>query len=341
MQKPTIAITAPGFCSHSPDLFNELKSRFNVKVLKSIPFTAGEDELVAALKDIDGVVLGLQNFTRKVIEGISNLKIICRYGIGFENVDVKAASSRKIIVTCTRGVREEISVAEHTIALILAAAKKIPTANSFSLSGKWATSPSERPQLSGRELYEKVLGVIGLGNIGKKVAEIAKNGFKMTVTAYDPYIDEREFVNLGVKKAGNLEELIKSSDIITLHAPLTNETYHLIDKNMFEKMKKDVIIVNTARGALIDESALYEFLKNNPQASAALDVLSDEPPRIDNPLMSLPNIIITPHTAAFTHEALNRMDKVIIEDLTNFFFNKKLPPTERIVNKEILQNYVL
>ncbi|MEM4522926.1 MAG: hydroxyacid dehydrogenase [Nitrososphaeria archaeon] len=335
MSKPTVAITAPGFCYHSPDILRALEEKFNLKILKNLPIKASESELIDALKDCDGIVLGLHNLTKTVLFSLSSLKIVSRFGIGYENVDVKAATEKGIIITYTRGIQEEISVAEHTIALMLAAAKNLISSHIFSTSGEWQKNPSKRLSFSGKELYNKVLGVIGLGHIGQYVAKIARYGLNMQVIAYDPYIADEVFSKLGVVRIKDLDELLCNSDVITLHTPLTKETFNLISKEKFNKMKKDVIIINTARGQLLDEKALFDFLKDNPNACAASDVFSEEPPSKDNPLLTLPNFILTPHVAAFTRDAIRRMDETIFEDLTNFLINKRLPPKERTVNPEV------
>jgi len=324
---------APHFCKFSPELINELSKYFEIVDAKGVPVNAGEEVIIKTLDNCDAVVVSLHKITRRVMESVSTLKIIARAGLGYDNIDVKAATELGIAVTYCRFTGEEISVAEHTIALMLAASKRIAEANEFVKSGEWINWV-RRTKLIGYELNGKTLGIIGLGHIGRKVAEIARKGFNMRVIAYDPYIPDEVFREYGVERITNLDELIRQSDVITIHVPLTEETRNLLNAERLEKVKDGVIIVNTARGAIIDENALVKLLKEGRVFYAALDVLTKEPPPPDNELLKLPNVVITPHTAAFTYEALRRMDKGIVDDLIRFFVKKEKPL--RIVNPEAL-----
>jgi len=313
----------------------ELSKYFEVVEVRDLPVDADDYEIIRTLDGSDAVVLGMHRISRKVMESVNALKIIARYGLGYENVDVKAATELGIVVTYCRFTGEEVSVAEHTFALILAAAKKIVEANEYVKSGGWRDM-TQRIKFVGYELSGKTLGIIGLGHIGREVAKIARRGFNMRVIAYDPYVPDEVFKEYGVERIADLDELVKRSDIITIHAALTKETYNLLNAEKLQKVKEGVIIVNTARGGIIDEKALVKLLKEGRTYYIALDVLAREPPTPDNELLRLPNVIITPHTAAFTYEALRRMDEGVVDDIIKFLVKKEKPL--RIVNPEVLDS---
>ncbi|MCM8773030.1 MAG: phosphoglycerate dehydrogenase [Candidatus Omnitrophica bacterium] len=232
--------------------------------------------------------------TKEVIEKGKNLKIIGRAGVGLDNIDIEAATFNGIIVmNAPEG--NTISAAEHTIGLIFAMARNIPMANQTLKSGKW-----EKKKFVGTELYGKTLGIIGLGRIGKRVASIAK-GIGMKVIGYDPYVNEEEIREMGITLV-NFEGLLKQADIITLHLPLTKETYHMISDKEFESMKDGVMIVNCARGGIIDEESLLRYLKKGKIRGVALDVFEKEPLE-SSPLFEFENVIVTPHLGASTKEA--------------------------------------
>lgn len=232
--------------------------------------------------------------TKEVIEKGENLKVIGRAGVGLDNIDIEAATFNGIIVmNAPEG--NTISAAEHTIGLIFAMARNIPMANQTLKSGKW-----EKKKFVGTELYGKTLGIIGLGRIGKRVASIAK-GIGMKVIGYDPYVNEEEIREMGITLV-NFEGLLKQADIITLHLPLTKETYHMISDKEFESMKDGVMIVNCARGGIIDEESLLRYLKKGKIRGVALDVFEKEPLE-SSPLFEFENVIVTPHLGASTKEA--------------------------------------
>jgi D-3-phosphoglycerate dehydrogenase len=335
MRKFILVITSPAFCRFSPELITELNNYFEIINVRELPVDVDDEKIIRALDGSDAIVLGMHRISRRVMESVSTLKIIARYGLGYENIDVKAATELGIVVTYCRFTDEEVSVAEHTFALILAAAKKVVEANEYVKSGGWRDM-IERIKFVGYELSGKTLGIIGLGHVGRRVAEIARRGFNMRVIAYDPYIPDEVFKEYGVKRVSDLDELIKQSDIITVHAVLTEETYNLLNAERLQKVKEGVIIVNTARGGIINEKALVKLLKEGKIYYAALDVLTKEPPTSDSELLRLPNVIITPHIAAFTYEALRRMDRGLVDDIIKFLVRKERPL--RIVNPEVFDS---
>ena len=272
-----------------------------IEILKNAGFKVDEvgkqspEKLAEIIKDYDVLIVRSgTKVPKEVIEKGEKLKIIGRAGVGLDNIDVEAATLAGIVVmNAPEG--NTISAAEHTIALMMALARNIPSANNSVKEGKW-----ERKKFMGTELYGKILGIVGLGRIGKRVAEIGK-GLGMKIVAYDPYISEEVIRNMGVAVV-NFEGLLKQADFLTFHIPLNDETYHLIGDKEFEMMKDGVFIINCARGGIIDEEALLRYIKKGKIKGAALDVFEKEPPE-KNPLLQIDQVIATPHLGASTKEA--------------------------------------
>lgn len=254
------------------------------------------DELKEAIKDYDALLVrSATKVTRDIIGAASRLKVIGRAGVGLDNVDLDAATQKGIIVMNTPA-GNTISTAEHTMSMILSLSRNIPQANSSVKAGEW-----KRSKFMGVELYSKVLGIVGLGRIGAEVAKRALS-FGMKVLAYDPFLSLEVARTLSVDVV-ELKDLFQRSDYITVHAPLSAETRHMISQAQFGLMKKGVRIVNCARGGIIDEQALVKALKEGRVAAAALDVFEQEPIAPDNELLKLGNVITTPHLGASTEEA--------------------------------------
>lgn len=259
-------------------------------------------------------------YDREFFENNRDVALIVRHGIGYDNIDVKAAEEHGVYVARVPGWREREAVAEHTVALMLSALRFIPQAFNAVKQGKW----HERAKFVARELSSLTVGVVGLGNIGSRVAEILSKGFGAKIVVFDPYIPREKVEEKGYKYAQTLEELVQESDIITLHAPLTQENYHMINRNVLSKARKGVIIVNTARGELVDEDALVEAIENGIVAAYAADVVEGEPIGSDHRLLKYPNVIITPHIAAYTLEAVRGMDDAVVEAIVNFLEGKPI-----------------
>ncbi|MFH0838985.1 MAG: phosphoglycerate dehydrogenase [Candidatus Omnitrophota bacterium] len=253
------------------------------------------EELKEVIKDFDALIVrSSTKVTKEIIEASSRLKVIGRAGTGLDNVDADAATKKGIIVMNTPG-GNTISTCEHTFSLILALSRKIPQADASLKKGEW-----ERKKFMGIELFGKVLGVVGLGRIGTEVAKRAV-AFGMKPIAFDPYLNEEMAKELEVELV-DLKELLKRSDYITVHTPLTNETKYIIDEEEFALMKDGMWIINCARGGLINEKALYNALTSGKVAGCALDVFEEEPPK-DSPLLKAENVVVTPHLGASTEEA--------------------------------------
>jgi D-3-phosphoglycerate dehydrogenase len=273
-------------------------------------------ELRATIKEYDGIIVRSKTaLTADIITASEKLKVIGRAGIGVDNIDVLAATRRGILVMNTP-TENSVAAAEHTIAMMFAMSRNIPQANTSTKSGKW-----ERGKFMGVELYEKTLGIIGIGNIGSLVAEKAQ-GLKMHVVAYDPYISPDTAAQKGVPLV-TLDDLLSQSDFISIHTPLTEETGHLLDAAAFEKMKAGVMIINCARGGIIDESALLDALRSAKVRGAALDVFEHEAAG-NNPLFEIANVICTPHIGAATNEAQENVAVAIANQVVDFLINKRI-----------------
>ncbi len=268
------------------------------------------EELKQEIVGYDAIIIrSATKVTADVINSAKKLRVIGRAGSGLDNIDKTAATKRGIVVMNTPG-GNTVTTAEHTMSLILSMARQIPRATASMKQGKW-----EKGKFMGVEIYNKTLGIIGLGAIGAQVAKMAQ-GMGMSIITYDPYLSEEKTKILGVKITG-LEDLMKKSDFITIHTPLTKETKGLINAKRIETMKKGVRIVNSARGGIVDEEALYEALKSGKVAAAALDVFEKEPP-VGNRLLELDNVIATPHLGAATAEAQENVAIAIAEQVADY-----------------------
>jgi D-3-phosphoglycerate dehydrogenase / 2-oxoglutarate reductase len=256
-----------------------------------------ENELVDLIPDFSGLVVRSQTkVTAGVLNAGTKLRVVGRAGVGVDNVDVETATRRGIIVLNAPG-GNTVSTAEHAFSLLLSAARKIPQADANVRSKHW-----DKKNFEGVELYNKTLGVIGMGRIGSELSRRAI-AFGMRVIAYDPYLSSTRARSLQVELADELDDLLASADFISLHTPLTAETRHILDAAQLQKTKRGVRIINCARGGLIDENALLKALQDGQVAGAALDVFETEPLPVDSPLRGAPNLVLTPHLGASTAEA--------------------------------------
>jgi D-3-phosphoglycerate dehydrogenase len=268
------------------------------------------EELAEEIPHFDGIaVRSATKVTSHVINAGPRLKVIGRAGIGVDNIDMKAATAKGVVVmNAPHG--NAVTTAEHAIALMFAAARQIPAADASTQAGQW-----EKSRFLGAELYGKTLGLIGCGNIGGLVAERA-HGLKMHPIAYDPYLTEERALVLGVEKV-TLEELIARADIVSLHTPLTDKTRNIISREAIGRMRMGVIIVNAARGGLVDEAALREALDSGHVRAAACDVFTSEP-ATENVLFGAPNFVATPHLGAATVEAQENVAVQIADQMSDF-----------------------
>lgn len=273
-----------------------------------------EEDRARLLGEADGVIAGLESYSRELIARCTKLKVISRYGVGYDNVDMEAAHQQGIIVTTTPGANSD-AVADMAMALLLAAARQIPRMDAAIRAG----SPV-RPL--GSELWHKTLGILGTGRIGKGVIQRA-SGFEMKILCYDTQRDE-DFVGSRGGRYVDLDTLLRESDAISLHLPLTDETRGIIGEGELKRMKTRAVLVNTARGGLIDEDALYRALKEGVIGAAALDVTVNDEPSL-SALRDLPHCILTPHAGAATHEATLAMGLMAAQNLLEVLHTGKSP----------------
>jgi D-3-phosphoglycerate dehydrogenase len=291
--------------------------RMNVGDNFSIDYVPGisREELLRRVKEYDVLVVRSRTrVDRDVIDAATSLKIVARPGTGLDNVDVEYARKKGIeVVNSPEALVEAVS--EHTILLMLSLCRNIVKASNSTISGKW-----EKEIFVGKELRGKKLGIIGLGRIGQRVASLAK-AFGMSIVAYDIVTIQKDIIeNLSAEILG-LENLLSVSDFITIHVPLTDQTYHMINEKRLNLVKASSYIVNTSRGSVIDEVALVKALHEGRIAGAALDVFETEPPSPS--LRSAPNVILTPHIGGQTEEAQREAVMIIAEKIRNYFNRKE------------------
>uniref|UniRef100_A0A7C3SQI2 Hydroxyacid dehydrogenase n=1 Tax=Dictyoglomus turgidum TaxID=513050 RepID=A0A7C3SQI2_9BACT len=307
-----VLITPRSF-EHIKDKFLELLKDAEIEVVMN-PYgrVIKEDEMVELVKDMDGIIVGIDPITKRVIDNASKLKVISKYGVGVDNIDLESAKERNIVVTNTPNANSN-AVAELTVGLIISVLRNIPLSDRRVREKKW-------DRFIGYELYGKTLGVIGTGSIGKRVIKLLR-GFDLNILCYDKFPDYEWAEKENVKYV-NFDELLKRSDIITIHIPLTEETRHLISERELSLMKKTAVIINTSRGGIINERDLYKFLKEGKIYGAGLDVLEDEPPQ-NSPLIELDNVVITSHIGSHTQESIENMAFMAIDNLISVLKGKE------------------
>ncbi len=301
-------------------LISDSMSEVGIKIFQETPGIEVDvktglkpEELKEIIGEYEGLAIrSATKVTADIIEAAHNLKVIGRAGIGLDNVDIAAASQRGIVVMNTPE-GNTITTAEHTLAMIMSLSRNIPQATASLKAGKW-----DKKSLEGRELFNKTLGLVGAGHIGQIVANRAK-GLKMKVIVFDPYIKPETVEKLDLEPV-TFDELLKRSDYITVHTPKTEETSNLLNKESMAKMKKGAMIINCARGGIVNENDLYDALKSGHLAGAAMDVFVNEPPGMI-PLMELPNFICTPHLGASTMEAQVNVARDVAEQIVDYLLH--------------------
>ena len=285
-----------------------------------------DKNFIKALKQADALLCGNDlQVDDDLLDRAPKVKAIAKLGVGLDTVDVEAASRRGVVVFHTPGANNQ-AVADHTFALILSLARKIRYCDQSLREKRW-----EHTKIIGVEIWRKTIGIIGLGAIGRCVALRAK-GFQMKIVACDPYWPAEFAAEQKIEKL-SLDELLKVSDIVTIHAPLTPENKELINAKTLGLMKPAAILINAARGGIVSETDLHQALKAGQIAGAGLDVFEQEPPD-DSPLLELENVVLTPHTAAFTHEAMNTMSMGVVDQLIDYYHGKK---PVHLVNPEVFK----
>jgi len=291
-----ILITPRSFASISKKPMEMLKGKGYEIVKNETGKPLNNKEMSVLIEDVDGIIIGIDDLNAGIIKQAHNLNVISKYGVGVDNIDIEAATTQGIVVTNTPKANID-AVADLTFALMLALARRIPEADRETKAGNWK-------KFIGTSVWRKKLGVIGLGKIGRQVVKRTR-GFEMDILCYDIIKDEEFSRQFGVRYV-DLKTLLKESDYITIHTPLNNATKGIIGYKELEMINENAFLINTSRGGIIDEKALYDALKNNKIKGAALDSYKDEPLK-NSPLVELKNIIMTSHNGAYTKEAINNM----------------------------------
>lgn len=311
-----------------------LKDKFEIEVWKEY-WAPPRDVLLKKASEVDAMITLLTDkIDKELIDRAKNLRIIAQYAVGFDNIDVNYATQKGIYVTNTPEVLTH-ATADLAMALLLAITRRIVEADSFVRSGEWErTKTGWHPlMLLGMELNGKTLGIIGMGRIGKEVAKRARS-FGMKIVYYDlRKLSQEEEMSLGAKFL-ELEELLSTSDVVTIHANLTEETRHLMNEQRLRLMKPTSYLINVARGGIVDTNALIKALKEGWIAGAALDVFEEEPLPASNELTKLKNVVLAPHIGSATVEARNAMAEKVAVNLIEFL-NGRIPPD--LVNKEVVK----
>ena len=322
-EKFTLLIEARPFCAFDNTPMDQLKES-GMNLLDMRGSGVDDPKFVEALKQADAILCGNDLMVNdEVLDMAPGVKAIAKMGAGLDTVDIDAATRHDAIVFHTPGANNQ-AVADHTFALMLNVARRINYCDQSLREKRW-----EHTRIMGLEIWQKTLGLIGLGAIGRCVALRAK-GFDMKVVAHDPYWPEEFAAEQGIERV-EVDELLKISDVVSIHAPLTPENKGMIDTGALKAMKPSAILINAARGGIVNEDDLYQGLKDKVIAGAGIDVFENEPPSA-SPLLELDNVVLTPHTAAFTFEGMNNMSVGVVEQLIEYQKGNK---PEFIVNGEV------
>ena len=294
--------------------------------LQALPFLEQEEDIIEQAYDADGLIVSSSPITHRVISALTDLKVVVRTGVGYDVIDVPAATERGIVVVNIPDlwIRE---VANHALGLLLAWNRQIPTLYNEVKAGSW---PSRVPEPAGA-LYGETVGIVGFGNIGRAFARRV-TALETYVIAYDPYVDDAEFAALGVERVLSLGELATRSDYVSIHCLLNAETRHLIDEAFLRRMKPTACLINTARGPIVDERALIRALQEHWIAGAALDVQEHEPPAPENPLLHMDQVIVTPHAAYYSTAAVAQVPQRCGEEIARALTGQR---PLHVVNPEV------
>jgi D-3-phosphoglycerate dehydrogenase len=299
-----VLVTATSFGQQDPSLKEALQAAVGQVIYNPNPRPLKAGELIEMVAEFDGVIAGLDEFNADVLRAAQRLRVLARYGVGVDRVDLYEAQRRGILVTNTPGANST-AVAELTLAFILALARHLTYSDAATHRGEW-------PRLNGLGLRGRVVGLVGLGGIGREVSLLLK-AFGCRILASDPYVTRETAARVGAELT-NLEDLLHQSDFVSLHAQVTPVTRGIVDEAFLNKMKSGAFLVNTARGELIDENALRNALEKGALQGAALDCFCEEPLSAGNLLLKLPQVIATPHMGAHTDEAVNQMGRMALND---------------------------
>jgi len=314
------------------NLIKPILDKIDAELVIARPKT--DAEVAEAGRDADAIIMhGSVPFTREIIAQLKRCKVVCRTGVGVDRMDLQAAAEFGVKV-CNAAGCNSIEVSEQTIGLLIAVARKFVRMNQYAHDGKWRRHTAELHAYRGpvSRIAGRTLGIVGLGHVGRQVAPRAQ-GLKMNVQAVDPYLDPKIARELGVKLV-SLDELIRTSDFISLHAPLTQQTRKMFGEAQFTAMKPTAYFINCARGGLVDTDALYDALVSNRIAGAALDVTDPEPLPVDHKILTLPNVIVTCHTAANSNESYVQCQTHAAREVARVLIGQ--PPTTEVKDPWLL-----
>jgi len=320
-------INSSSFGKNFPEHIEQLE-QFGAIERFDVPTRMPATELAELLADHEIIISSVTPFfTREFFELKKNLRLISRHGIGYNNIDIKAATEHGVAVTIVNPEIENDAVAENAIAILMSQVRQVIPAEAATKTSNWA----KRNKFLGIQLREKTAGVIGFGNIGSRVGEILKGGFNVRLLVFDPYVSDEYLASFGAERA-ELDDLLAQSDVISLNAKVTAESKYMISDREFGLMKDGVYIVNTARGELFDEDALVRALETDKLAGVAMDVVENEPIDGNHRLLKYDNVLITPHTSAYTQECLYGMGDKVVSDVVKIM-NNEVPDV--LVNPEV------
>lgn len=324
----TAVVNSKSFGKYFPEHIEKLNTLGGVDIL-DIDIHFSSEEIAEQLAQYEYIIASVTpDFDRDFFEKSPNLKLIARHGLGYNNVDIDAATEHGVYVTKVEGIVEREAVAEHTVALLSSLARWIPQANNSLRTQPW----SSRSKYGGVELNNSVVGIVGFGNIGSRVGEILNKGYGSEVLVYDPYKNEDYIKRYGGIKV-SLDELLERANLITINASANEKNIKMLSKDQFKKMREGVLIVNTARGILLDEVELILALETGKVAGYAADVFNSEPIEDDNRLKSFDNVILTPHIGAYTYPSLKGMGDNVVGNVEKV--QKGMLPKE-IVNEGVV-----
>lgn len=299
-----VLVTATSYAMNDPTLRSDLEAAVGEVIYNPTSRPLSANDLCGLIGGIDGMIAGLDDITRDVIEKADRLRVIARYGVGLDRVDLDAAREKGIVVTNTPGANAA-SVAELTVGLMIALARHLIEADQRTKAGEW-------PRLKGISLRGKVVGLIGLGAIGRHVAQLLR-GFECRVIGYDPAVSPELAATWGVAWLPR-DDVLAEADFLSLHLPVTPATENMLNRERIGKMKHGALLINTARSELIDDDALVEALESKRIAGAALDTFRREPPGADYPVLHFTHVVATPHTGAHTDDATNAMGRAALAE---------------------------
>lgn len=325
--KKTAIVNANSFGRYFPEFIEQLKNEVGEVTRFKFSADIPARELATELAEYNFVIIGTEpKLTKEFFETTNNLELVCRFGIGYDNVDVVAANQNNVFVSNIPAFMEREDVAETAAALALAGVKRINFAAAMVRENQWAV---DRVRYMGNRLHKKVVGICGFGNIGARFAEMMRGAFECEIISYDPFLNEAEVAERGGKKV-SFETLLQQSDVISLHMNSTPENKGIFNEVAFAQMKESAVLVNTARGSLVDEIAIVKALANNQFAVYAADVLEKEPPAADHPFLTADNVILTPHIGAYNYECNHMMCDSVVDDIIKV--NSGLEPKNKLLS---------